>query len=289
MSPNHPTDDDEIVSAVLDGEATPDEVARVAADPVLSARLEVLRRVADAVATPVVPLDEAARTSLIDAAIAAATGPDAAETGGVMDELAARRSRRGGGSAVPWLAAAAVLVALVGLGALLLDRSDGEADFVAVGRAIDSADDAGPTADGEGVGDVAGDAATGAPAPTTTMAGGFGADAPEAAARTTTEPVPVLDPAGELAGPEDVRRWAVGLVDVAGAPPDEDASNQEVVGPTDEPSCPTTTLPRALATATYQGRPVELVVGDADDGTPLVEVVDPLTCEVLAVVGVPGG
>ena len=40
--------DDELVSAVLDGEATADERSRVAADPALSARLAEFAAVADA-------------------------------------------------------------------------------------------------------------------------------------------------------------------------------------------------------------------------------------------------
>src|SRR4051794_26329961 len=57
--------DDELVSAVLDGEATADERARVAADPVLSARLErfdeVRRRVAAPVAVPAAGREAPAR------------------------------------------------------------------------------------------------------------------------------------------------------------------------------------------------------------------------------------
>jgi len=47
--------DDELVSAVLDGEATAEERARVAADPVLSARLAEFTAVAEAVGAPVAP------------------------------------------------------------------------------------------------------------------------------------------------------------------------------------------------------------------------------------------
>ncbi|MGH9118827.1 MAG: zf-HC2 domain-containing protein, partial [Acidimicrobiales bacterium] len=59
-----PSDDlDELVSAYLDGEATPEESARVDADPELQARVAGLRAVAAAVAGPFAPPSAEARES----------------------------------------------------------------------------------------------------------------------------------------------------------------------------------------------------------------------------------
>ena len=53
---------DELVSAYLDGEATPAEIAEVEASDALLARVEELRAVRDAVAEPVTPLPGPAAT-----------------------------------------------------------------------------------------------------------------------------------------------------------------------------------------------------------------------------------
>lgn len=114
MSDHHHIDDeadDELVSAVLDGEATAAEVARVQADPELSRQVETFRRLADEVAGAPVP-----PAGLADQAIATALGHlgtsgDEATTAPPMDELAARRATRMRRFA-PLLAAAAVVVLL---------------------------------------------------------------------------------------------------------------------------------------------------------------------------------
>jgi len=62
---------DELASAYLDGETTPEETARVEADPLLVERVEELRLISEAAATPVTPPPEAARESAIAAALAA--------------------------------------------------------------------------------------------------------------------------------------------------------------------------------------------------------------------------
>ena len=61
---------DELASAHLDGATTPEEAARVAADPALQARVEELRRIRDAVAE-VPSVDPARRDAAIAAALAA--------------------------------------------------------------------------------------------------------------------------------------------------------------------------------------------------------------------------
>ncbi len=140
--PTPPTSDDELLSAVLDGEATEGEIARVRSDPALQARLEQLTAISDAVGVATPP-----PAGLVDQAVDAALEHLATTGAGVVappvDELSARRaarSRRFG----PLLAAAAVVV-LVALGAVAirgLDDSDSSTDTAAA--SLDAADDADP-------------------------------------------------------------------------------------------------------------------------------------------------
>ncbi len=69
MTDQSPTRDDEIVSAVLDGEATPAEVARVEADPALRSRLAEIGAIRELVGAPVVPLDEVSQKRLLSTAL----------------------------------------------------------------------------------------------------------------------------------------------------------------------------------------------------------------------------
>src|SRR5690242_15956422 len=69
MTDPTPRPDDELVSAVLDGEATADERALVEADPASRQRLSELRAARDLVAAPIA-VPAAARESAIAAALA---------------------------------------------------------------------------------------------------------------------------------------------------------------------------------------------------------------------------
>jgi hypothetical protein len=128
--------DDEIVSAVLDGEATAEERRRVASDPELSARLDAFRRVGNAVAEPVDPLDELAQRRLLDRALEEADSP-------AVPVTAPRRTHHRwslGGAAAVASAAVVALLALAGGNALLQARGD-DADSVATGPAsLEAAD-----------------------------------------------------------------------------------------------------------------------------------------------------
>jgi hypothetical protein len=70
-------DDDEMLSAYLDGEATPEEAARVASEPRLQARLRELEAAAALVGIPVEPAPATALEAAIGAALAAADAPTA--------------------------------------------------------------------------------------------------------------------------------------------------------------------------------------------------------------------
>lgn len=115
-------EDDELVAAVVDGEASAEEEARVAADPVLQARAAQFRSVAAAVATDPSPVDELARERAVQAALAAA--PAASETKG-------HSPARGSGRPAlprPLLAAAAVVAALAAGAGLLAQLDSGDGD-----------------------------------------------------------------------------------------------------------------------------------------------------------------
>lgn len=102
MSDTTPSPDDardELVSAVLDGEADADERARVETDPALRSRLEELRAVRDMVAAPVAPLDDVTALRLRRTATAAAP---------VADPAAPRRAARAG----RWIGSVAAVVLL---------------------------------------------------------------------------------------------------------------------------------------------------------------------------------
>lgn len=102
--------DDELLSAVLDAEASAAEIAHVHECAACQQRLEQLRGAVTAVAAPVTPVAEAVR----DAAIAAALNRD---TLVVKSSRSRPRARRGS-----WLSAAAVLVVALGVGALALSQ-----------------------------------------------------------------------------------------------------------------------------------------------------------------------
>jgi hypothetical protein len=127
--------DDELVSAVLDGEATPEERARVAADPVLSARLAEFQAVHDAVAQPVAAPDAGARERAIAAAKVAVRHHG-------EDDVVRPLRRRGPARDVQrFLAvAAAVLLVVAGLGVLARSvggddsGNDSAADMAATGE-----------------------------------------------------------------------------------------------------------------------------------------------------------
>ena len=133
MSDTTPSPDDardELVSAVLDGEADADQRARVEADPALRTRLAELRAVRDMVAAPVAPLDDVTALRLRRTATAAAP---------VVDHAAPRRTAR----AARWIGsvAAVVLLAIAAIPVLGALDDGGSGDDEAA-ETMSSADDA---------------------------------------------------------------------------------------------------------------------------------------------------
>ena len=128
--------DDDLVSAVLDGEATEDERARVAADPVLAARLAEFAAAADQVAALVAPRAAADRDRAITAAVAERPRRD--------DVVVAMRGPPRGHSQHILAVAAAVLVVLLAAGFLIAQVGDdaGSGNDTAAIGSDDSASDA---------------------------------------------------------------------------------------------------------------------------------------------------
>ena len=127
---------DELVSAYLDGEATPAEMAEVEGDDALLARVEELLAVRDAVAAPVPSLSAEQRDQLISAALGVAD----AEAGARLEAKIVPRHR----PQPLFLAVAAavlVLAAVVSAG-LLGSRGGGDAEMA--GEAAPMADSAAP-------------------------------------------------------------------------------------------------------------------------------------------------
>ncbi len=140
--------DDEAVSSLLDGEATPEEAERVAGSPELSARLDEFRSVAGLVGAPVtVPGEDLDRIRSAAVARAMADNERTAaddEQGAVVDLAAAAERRRGrlrAGARV--VSAAAALVAAAGLGYGLAGIGDSDDGFedIALEAALDAADE----------------------------------------------------------------------------------------------------------------------------------------------------
>ena len=154
--------DDDLVAAVLDGEATPEERARVEADPVLAARLAEFEAVRDLVATPVQPASSADREKAVAAAKVAIR-----HQADVVPFAAVRRQET-----TRFLTAAAiVLVVLFGVGFLATQMGDdaGSEDSAASGSGDDDAggaesaelsDQAGDAADQGAADDETGDASS---------------------------------------------------------------------------------------------------------------------------------
>lgn len=184
---------DEDLSAVLDGEAGPEVVARVQADPAARARVDAFRAAGDALRqAPVDPLDAATVDHLIAGALASADGAGTADgaatadhdrgTDAVVTPLAPRRNNRG---APRWLVAAAIIALVaVGLGLVWSGVSNDGDSNLAQQTADQSGDSSEESDSGAGGGGDSGGAAIEPEAPDTEGTGGEG---PQAVPTTTGE------------------------------------------------------------------------------------------------------
>ena len=130
---------DELVSAYLDGEATPAEIAEVERDDALLARVEQLRSVRDAVAAPVAPMPAELKDQMIGAALAAAEAGNLRRRAARIVPFHRRHQTRLA------VAAAVILLAAVVSAGLIASRGGDDADMAAQAPAAEM-DDAGSSA-----------------------------------------------------------------------------------------------------------------------------------------------
>jgi hypothetical protein len=124
---------DELLSAYLDGHATPDEVQRVESDPELQARATAMAAAVTAVATPV----ETHSPAAVDAAIATALSESA--TAGNVSAIATRKPRTNHRTFAVAAAAAVIAIGFLA-GAVLLTANDDSVDSSEVASSDPAAD-----------------------------------------------------------------------------------------------------------------------------------------------------
>lgn len=283
--------DDELVSAALDGEAPPDDVARVEGDPALAARLAELRAAADAVAAPVPPLPSDVVDRLVDVAIASDTADDGPTDVPDVVPLARRRPA----ATTRWLAVAAAVLVVLALPALLWGRSGEQADQLSAPTQDDGASDqAAPSAEAGGAADFEGapgadEDATAARGLTPSTTTPFPAEAaPDAAASApAAPPVIELGDLGELPAPP-----AAAAADRLAAADDDATTDADGLAGSVAPACATVAAPDGVVTAVATARlpgapPTPVLVLVVDDVTPTgptagrVLVIDPVSCAVI--------
>ena len=125
---------DELVSAYLDGEATPAEIAEIEASDALLARVEELRAVRDAVAEVVAPLPADRQDDLIGAALGVADAEAAARVEAKVVPM--RHPQR---LLLAMAAAVVVLAAIVGTGLIASRGGDESEQFASVASTVDDA------------------------------------------------------------------------------------------------------------------------------------------------------
>ncbi|MEO5838164.1 MAG: hypothetical protein ABIQ73_20510 [Acidimicrobiales bacterium] len=240
---------DEIVSAYVDGVATPHERARVEGDPALVERAATFRRVQDALATPTAAASDELRNTLIARALADAAAPTA-----TVLPMRNRRATTLG----PIVAAAAVIAMFFGLGTWLVASQDN--------NDADQSTAAGAPSVAEDLFDAKNQ--LNAPAATTPPAAA-GAGATTNATTESAKLAPVY-----LGGFNDETALGQALVrtrDQSGSTP---ATVPQARTATDTPSCPRTDSPEAkIYSAELRGRSVTIVV----TGT-RADVYDNATC-----------
>jgi hypothetical protein len=260
---------DEVASALVDGEATVEEQALLAADPALAARVEALRAAAARAAAPVAPVPGPVRESAIRAALAAYDGERRAVATTELDAARERRATSAGwarGRGVRVLSiAAAVLLALVAVPLLLTRGGDDAGNFTASGAATSGADEA---ADG---GDLS-------PAD---QPGSSDAGAPDSGEGRSADGLAAADPVslGSAATVDDLVALVAGRLDgtsTSGAAPEADVRATRCAA-----SVAPDATPVLRAVADLDGRAVEVHVLANGDATEVV-VADAATCRVVA-------
>jgi hypothetical protein len=291
-----------LASTYLDGEATPDERARVEADAALLAEVERLRNVRATMldARWFEQPGDNAREAAIAAAVAAWDAPETGLAGTPRERArpAARRppvvafERRR--SYTRWLTAAAAVAAVAGLGVVLAQTDGGQSDDESSTAFEATADtSASPAADTEFAERSAPPADTQNALSTEAAAdeaGGEGSDAgdlaevPTAAGTEAPDATTAALDSAQPAQSADIQtsQQLATFAAEAKAANDQDTSREVIARP-----CPDDTFDDVdsyVAAGTYRGRAV--VIG-IDDDIERVIAVDPDTCEIVAEASLP--
>jgi hypothetical protein len=272
--PQHPDDElDELASAYLDGMASPAERARVAADPVLLARVDALGQVRAAVRSLDLRVDAEAREATIAAALDAltATGPSepaGADAAPLVTVPAAGPARPPGVAShhrLRYLAVAAA-VAAAALAVPLLDR-------------LDSGEDDQSAATLDATSEAASDDAGGGQARDAAESGTTAAGEVPFAADLAASDLGAFDDLAGLAAAARRRVEAPPAVDESAGSAAVDAvtttSGGACAGSVDVPADATVLV---QATATLAGDPVLVVVYATPGADPQLLVVDASDC-----------
>jgi hypothetical protein len=285
-----PRDPDDLASALLDGLLTADEAAAARRDPAVAARLAELAAVREAMGTPPASPDPGARERALAAALAAYDAgdelTDAVASVGAVGPMSSRRraaarpapSRAGtrasahGSARHRWLAAAAIVLVVVGLvGVLARNRGTGGDGSDSAAREVTT--DESSTGSG-GTGGAADDAESGGGSEGTATAGDadeivdLGAvDSSEALAdraRSVLAEAFASPLAGASAGEATQEQGADGDRGVLPATCSDDAEAERLA------AAPETVVLRARAT--LDGKPVDVWVLGAQDEERVVAV-----------------
>ncbi|MEO8696182.1 MAG: hypothetical protein ABI658_21875 [Acidimicrobiales bacterium] len=226
---------DEIVSAYVDGAATPAERARVEGDSALVERAATFRLVRDALAPSPAPAADDLRHSLIARALADTAAPEA-----TVHPLRSRRAAALG----PIVAAAAVIALFFGLGTWLVASQDNNDDRTSTSAAAPSV--------AEDLFDAKGQ--LNAPAATTSAAAGSGASSGGTGGSAKVAPVYLgaFDNLPSLRAALPQSATAAGATR-ATSPPERAVTDAPLCGRTDPPDA-------RIYTADLGGRPVTIVV-----------------------------
>jgi hypothetical protein len=276
----HTDELDELISAYLDGEVTPEERARVEEDPQLLARVDELRSVVDLWAQDLPCPTDAERDAVLAVALAGVTAA-AADDGRTPTSLTTVRAGRTRWARPAALVASAVAVVVLAGGAvsMIAGGGDGGGDDLAATASARAEVDASARAEIDATG--AGDDAPSA-------AGTASVAAAQEEARSASDAGGESAPASGAANAVwlgsfdsvDAVRAAARAVPAAGpahAPPGDltTTTGPTPLRPESPPACPQ--VPgRPVARAVLGDRDV-IVLADADDLT----VVDASSCDVL--------
>jgi len=244
---------DEIVSAYVDGVATPDERARVESDPVLVERVATFRRLHDAIAAPPDPVDDEQRTAMIARALAE-TAPSAT----------VHPFRRRSSAVGPIAAAAAIIALFFGLGTWLVasqDNTDADQTTAAAAPQRDASD------------------SKSQPGPAATTPASLGAASPGSFNATGAAPAPQSAEAAKasiyLGGFADEAALRQALLAAGNSPPTNPSTTSATRSTSDASSCARTDPAGVtIYAAELRGRPVTVVV----NGT-RADAIDNVTCQ----------